>query len=57
MPLSLQWSQVTIFLVDINKKKKFRKLENYPCHTKSVEQGVKLVTEASALVRGVEARD
>ena len=29
----------------------------YPCHTQSVERGVKLVTEASAAVCGVNARD
>ena len=30
---------------------------NYPCHTQSVERGVKLVSEASQAVNGQAQRD
>ena len=40
---------------DCVKNNMFQRLENYPCHTQKVEQCVKLVTEASALVCGIEA--
>ena len=36
---------------------KFPKLETYPCPSQSVEQCVKLITEASALVYGAETQD
>ena len=44
-------------LKDFIKSNDIPKFEKSPCHTQSVERCVKLVTEASASVCGVEARD
>ena len=38
-------------------QKEVPEFERFPCHTQSVERGVKLVTEASAAVCGTDARD
>jgi hypothetical protein len=56
-PATLHLSDDELKGIIIDLSDKIAGIKGYPCHTQSVERGVKLVTDSSKLVCGAENRD
>jgi hypothetical protein len=56
-PVTRGWSEEYICSIIESGESVATNIPDFPCHTQAVERGIKLVTEASALVSGTHSRD